>query len=77
MVTVEDNHLCRCSMVICLLKVAMADLDVATHDADVLIFVVPYQYIHTLCARLQGKVKPTAIAVSLIKVGCSVYFLTL
>jgi glycerol-3-phosphate dehydrogenase (NAD+) len=47
--------------------VAIADLDVATYEADILIFVLPYQFIHDICAKLSGKVKPTAIAISLIK----------
>jgi glycerol-3-phosphate dehydrogenase (NAD+) len=47
--------------------VALANLDVATYDADILIFVVPYQFIHDVCEKLSGKVKSTAIAVSLIK----------
>jgi glycerol-3-phosphate dehydrogenase (NAD+) len=45
----------------------MADLEVATYDADILIFVLPYQFIHSICNQLKGKVKSTTIAVSLIK----------
>jgi glycerol-3-phosphate dehydrogenase (NAD+) len=48
--------------------VAIADLDVASFDADILIFVLPYQFVRDVCIKLQGKVKPTALAVSLIKV---------
>lgn len=47
--------------------VAIADLEVATREADVLIFVVPYQFIHSVCQQMKGKIKPTAIGVSLIK----------
>jgi len=47
--------------------VAMADLEVATYDADILIFVLPYQFVHGVCSQLQGKVKPSALAVSLSK----------
>ena len=42
------------------------------YDADILVFVVPYQYIHDVCNRLLGKVKPTAHAVSCVKV-CLVF----
>lgn len=49
-------------------QVAIADLDVASYDADILIFVLPYQFVRDVCIKLQGKVKPTALAVSLIKV---------
>ena len=40
----------------------------AVFDADILIFVVPYQYIHDVCDKLRGKVKSSAMAVSLVKV---------
>jgi len=50
-------------------QVALSDLDVAVYDADILVFVVPYQYIHEVCDKLRGKVKSTAIAVSLVKVN--------
>ena len=48
---------------------ALSDLDVAVFDADILVFVVPYQYIHDVCDKLRGKVKSSAIAVSLVKVS--------
>lgn len=47
--------------------VALSDLDVAVYDADILVFVVPYQYIHEVCDKLRGKVKSSAVAVSLVK----------
>ncbi|KAH1029120.1 glycerol-3-phosphate dehydrogenase [NAD(+)], cytoplasmic [Dendroctonus ponderosae] len=47
--------------------VAVPDVVEAAKDADVLIFVVPHQFIRTLCATLLGKIKSTAIALSLIK----------
>ncbi|CAG9832077.1 unnamed protein product [Diabrotica balteata] len=47
--------------------VAVPDVVDAAKDADVLIFVVPHQFIRTLCATLLGKIKPTAVALSLIK----------
>lgn len=39
----------------------------AAKDADYLIFVVPHQFVRGLCTTLLGKIKPTAIALSLIK----------
>ncbi|KOB55677.1 Glycerol-3-phosphate dehydrogenase, partial [Operophtera brumata] len=36
-------------------------------DADLLIFVVPHQFVRTLCSTLLGRIKPTAAALSLIK----------
>ncbi|KAI4459091.1 glycerol-3-phosphate dehydrogenase [Holotrichia oblita] len=36
-------------------------------EADILIFVVPHQFIRTICSTLLGKIKPTAIGLSLIK----------
>lgn len=40
----------------------------AAKDADILIFVVPHQFIQRICSTLQGKIKPTAVGLSLIKV---------
>ena len=37
-------------------------------DADILVFVVPYQYIHEICDKLRGKIKSSALAVSCVKV---------
>ncbi|XP_056647997.1 glycerol-3-phosphate dehydrogenase [NAD(+)], cytoplasmic isoform X2 [Diorhabda carinulata] len=47
--------------------VAIPDVVDAAKDADVLIFVVPHQFIRTLCATLLGKIKPNAVGLSLIK----------
>jgi glycerol-3-phosphate dehydrogenase (NAD+) len=47
--------------------VAVPDVVDAAKDADVLIFVVPHQFIRTLCATLLGKIKPNSVALSLIK----------
>lgn len=49
-------------------KVAIPDVVEAAKDADVLIFVVPHQFIRTICSTLLGKIKPTAVGLSLIKV---------
>ncbi|XP_067934533.1 glycerol-3-phosphate dehydrogenase [NAD(+)], cytoplasmic-like isoform X2 [Watersipora subatra] len=47
--------------------VAVTDLATAADGADILVFVVPHQFIRGLCKQLEGKVKNSAIAVSLIK----------
>jgi len=47
---------------------AVTDLASAADGADILIFVVPHQFIRALCKQLNGKMKKSAIAVSLIKV---------
>lgn len=47
----------------------------AAKDADILIFVVPHQFIKTLCKQMAGKIKSTAVGISLIKVSLS-HFLT-
>lgn len=39
----------------------------AAKDADILIFVVPHQFIPGQCKQLLGKIKPSAIGLSLIK----------
>lgn len=49
-------------------QIAVPDVVEAAKDADVLIFVVPHQFIRTICSTLLGKIKPTAIGLSLIKV---------
>lgn len=47
--------------------VAVPDLIDAAKNADILIFVVPHQFIPNFCKTLLGKIKPDAIAISLIK----------
>ncbi|XP_069668883.1 glycerol-3-phosphate dehydrogenase [NAD(+)], cytoplasmic isoform X2 [Periplaneta americana] len=47
--------------------VAIPDVVEAAKDADILVFVVPHQFIKTLCSTLLGKIKPTAVGLSLIK----------
>lgn len=48
-------------------QVAVPDVVEAAKDADILIFVVPHQFIRGLSATLLGKIKPTAVGLSLIK----------
>lgn len=47
--------------------VAVPDVVDAAKDADILVFVVPHQFINRLCDQLAGKIKATAIGLSLIK----------
>ncbi|KAK6181467.1 hypothetical protein SNE40_009311 [Patella caerulea] len=47
--------------------VAIPNLLEASKDADILIFVLPHQFVKKICDELQGKIKTSAIAVSLIK----------
>uniref|UniRef100_Q6T312 Glycerol-3-phosphate dehydrogenase [NAD(+)] n=1 Tax=Ctenolepisma longicaudatum TaxID=27554 RepID=Q6T312_9INSE len=47
--------------------VAVPDVVEAAKDADILIFVVPHQFIKTLCKQMAGKIKATAVGISLIK----------
>ncbi|XP_032674165.1 glycerol-3-phosphate dehydrogenase [NAD(+)], cytoplasmic-like [Odontomachus brunneus] len=47
--------------------IAVPDVIEAAKDADILIFVVPHQFIRRICSTLQGKIKSTAVGLSLIK----------
>ncbi|VVC41844.1 Hypothetical protein CINCED_3A017644 [Cinara cedri] len=47
--------------------VAVPDVVEAAKDADILVFVVPHQFIPKLCSNLEGLIKPTAVGLSLIK----------
>ena len=60
---------CVCKVCWLYLQVAIPDVLTASKDADILIFVVPHQFIHGLCKTMAGKIKKDALAVSLIKVS--------
>lgn len=47
--------------------VAVPDLVKAASEADLLIFVIPHQFVPRTCQTLQGKLKPDVHALSLIK----------
>nr|XP_002129029.1 glycerol-3-phosphate dehydrogenase [NAD(+)], cytoplasmic isoform X5 [Ciona intestinalis] len=47
--------------------VAVPDLVEASKGADMLVFVVPHQFIRGLCKTIQSNIKPGAIGISLIK----------
>ncbi|XP_011304197.1 glycerol-3-phosphate dehydrogenase [NAD(+)], cytoplasmic [Fopius arisanus] len=47
--------------------VAVPDVVEAAKEADILIFVIPHQFIRGLAAAMLGKIKPDAVGLSLIK----------
>lgn len=47
--------------------VAEPDIIKACEGADILVFVLPHQFIPKICCMLKGKIKDTAIGLSLIK----------
>ena len=49
--------------------VAVPDISDAALEADILIFVLPHQFIKRACAPLKGKLKEGATGLSLIKVA--------
>ena len=49
--------------------VAVADLTEAVNGADILVFVIPHQYVKETCEQLKDKVKKSAFALTLIKVS--------
>lgn len=49
----------------------MPDLVEASCDADILIFVIPHQFIGKVCDTIKGKIKSDALGISLIKVQLS------
>ncbi|CAF3972170.1 unnamed protein product [Rotaria sp. Silwood2] len=48
--------------------VAIPDLVEAVEDADILVFVIPHQYVKNTCEQLRNKIKKDAFALTLIKV---------
>ncbi|XP_044008185.1 glycerol-3-phosphate dehydrogenase [NAD(+)], cytoplasmic-like isoform X1 [Aphidius gifuensis] len=47
--------------------IAVPDVVDAAQNADILVFVVPHQFIRRICSTLLGKLKPNAVGLSLIK----------
>lgn len=47
---------------------AVPDLVEASNDADILVFVIPHQFIGKVCDTMSGKIKKDAVGISLIKV---------
>ncbi|VBB30714.1 unnamed protein product [Acanthocheilonema viteae] len=47
--------------------IAVADLVTACTNSDILIFVIPYQFVENVCIQLKDHLKEGALAISLIK----------
>ncbi|CAN2389729.1 Glycerol-3-phosphate dehydrogenase 1-like, partial [Pristimantis euphronides] len=47
--------------------VAIPSLTDAVKDADLLVFVIPHQFIHKICQEISGKVASKALGITLIK----------
>ncbi|XP_074652039.1 glycerol-3-phosphate dehydrogenase [NAD(+)], cytoplasmic-like isoform X2 [Tubulanus polymorphus] len=47
--------------------IAIPDVTDACKDADILVFVLPHQFIRGICQAMKGHIKPNAIGISLIK----------
>ena len=50
-------------------QIAIPDVAVACKNADVLVFVLPHQFVRGVCKQMTGHIKKGAIAVSMIKVN--------
>lgn len=50
------------------LQVAVPNLSEAVQDADLLVFVIPHQFIHKICDEITGRVPKKALGITLIKV---------
>lgn len=49
-------------------QVAVPNLNEAVQDADLLVFVIPHQFIHKVCNEIAGRVPKKALGITLIKV---------
>lgn len=49
-------------------QLAVPDLVEASGDADILVFVIPHQFVGKVCDTIKGKIKSDALGISLIKV---------
>ncbi|NXU13174.1 GPD1L protein, partial [Pardalotus punctatus] len=47
--------------------IAVPNLKEAVQDADLLVFVIPHQYIHKVCDEITGQVPKKALGITLIK----------
>lgn len=56
-------------------QVAVPDLLEAVKGADILIFVIPHQFVKRACDTIKGHIKADAVGMSLIKASLNfVYF---
>ena len=60
-------------LLLCPLQVAVPDLAAACKDADILVFVLPHQFVPKTCQAMLPNIKKGAIAISLIKVSGAVH----
>lgn len=51
------------------IQVAVPDLLEAVKGADILIFVIPHQFVSRVCDTIKGNIKTDAVGMSLIKVS--------
>jgi len=51
-------------------QVAVPDVVEATNGADILVFVLPHQFIGRICDQIAGQIKSGTFGISLIKVSC-------
>lgn len=49
-------------------QVAIPNLREAVQDADLLVFVIPHQFIHKVCDEITGRIRRKALGITLIKV---------
>lgn len=49
-------------------QLAIPDLVEASSSADILVFVIPHQFVGKVCDTIKGKIKCDAVGISLIKV---------
>ncbi|NXR00093.1 GPD1L protein, partial [Sagittarius serpentarius] len=52
--------------------VAVPNLNEAVQDADLLVFVIPHQFIHKVCDEITGRVPKKALGITLIKMGIDI-----
>ncbi len=58
------------------LQVAVPDLLDAVKGADILIFVIPHQFVSRVCDTIKGHIKTDAVGMSLIKVSVLLHVIT-
>lgn len=51
----------------------MPDVAEAANGADILVFVLPHQFIGRICGQIAGQIKPGTFGISLIKVSCCLH----
>lgn len=54
-------------------QVAVPDVAEAANGADILVFVLPHQFVGRICEQIAGQIKPGTFGISLIKVSCHLH----